>query len=198
VSEGTVPDAGRDGSVAGDDEIEFRIAVVTRDPRVRSSMVDALTALPGIRVLAWAESVDALAALGTRADFCVCDTAPAADEIARLLTRGCTTVVVGPDADPVTALEGARERRAGPQGGPRRPRLAPRQLEVLVAYVVTSDLLPTIARRLDMDSETFKTHLRRVRVKYAQAGRPAPTRRDLYVRAVEDGLVPAPEGKSWH
>jgi hypothetical protein len=43
-----------------------------------------------------------------------------------------------------------------------------------------------------MDRETLKTHLRRIRMKYAEVGRPAPTRRDLYVRAVEDGLVPPP------
>jgi DNA-binding CsgD family transcriptional regulator len=43
-----------------------------------------------------------------------------------------------------------------------------------------------------MDLETLKTHLRRIRVKYRAVGRPAPTRRDLYVRAVEDGLLPPP------
>jgi hypothetical protein len=48
------------------------------------------------------------------------------------------------------------------------------------------------ARSLGMDQETFKTHLRRIRVKYRAVGRPAPTRRDLYVRAVEDGPLPPP------
>jgi hypothetical protein len=43
-----------------------------------------------------------------------------------------------------------------------------------------------------MERETLKTHLRRVRAKYAEVGRPAPTRRDLYIRAVEDGLLPPP------
>jgi hypothetical protein len=43
-----------------------------------------------------------------------------------------------------------------------------------------------------MDEETLKTHLRRLRAKYRSAGRPAPTRRDLYVRAIEDGLLPPP------
>jgi hypothetical protein len=49
-----------------------------------------------------------------------------------------------------------------------------------------------------MDRETLKTHLRRIRAKYAEVGRPAPTRRDLYVRAVEDGLVPPPAEDSHH
>ena len=43
-----------------------------------------------------------------------------------------------------------------------------------------------------MTPETFRTHLRRIRVTYEKAGRPAPSRCDLYVRAVEDGLVPPP------
>jgi RNA polymerase sigma-70 factor (ECF subfamily) len=83
------------------------------------------------------------------------------------------------------------------------PALSPRQREVLVAYVGGSDLLPVVARALGMDRETLKTHLRRIRAKYADAGRPAPTRRDLYVRAVEDGLVPPPgetdtaDGSHW-
>jgi DNA-binding CsgD family transcriptional regulator len=63
---------------------------------------------------------------------------------------------------------------------------------VLIAYVSSGDLLPTIARRLGMDPETVKTHLRRVRAKYAEVGRPAPTRRDLYARAMEDGLLAPP------
>jgi len=32
-------------------------------------------------------------------------------------------------------------------------------------------------------------HIRRIRAKYAAAGRPAPTKVDLFKRAVEDGLV---------
>jgi DNA-binding CsgD family transcriptional regulator len=75
---------------------------------------------------------------------------------------------------------------------PHRPRLSPRQREVLVAYASGNELLPVVARRLGMDVETLKTHLRRLRAKYRSAGRPAPTRRDLYVRAVEDGLVSPP------
>ena len=75
---------------------------------------------------------------------------------------------------------------------PRRPKLSPRQGDVLVAYASCNDLLPVVARRLGMDEETLKTHLRRLRAKYRVVGRPAPTRRALYVRAVEDGLVPPP------
>jgi DNA-binding CsgD family transcriptional regulator len=74
----------------------------------------------------------------------------------------------------------------------RRPKLSPRQRDVLVAYASGNELMPAVARSLGVDEETLKTHLRRIRVKYRAVGRPAPTRRDLYVRAVEDGLLPPP------
>jgi DNA-binding CsgD family transcriptional regulator len=86
----------------------------------------------------------------------------------------------------LTGVEPASVALASP------PALSPRQRDVLVAYTSSNDLLPVVARRLGIDEETLKTHLRRLRVKYRNVGRSAPTRRDLYVRAVEDGLVPAP------
>jgi DNA-binding CsgD family transcriptional regulator len=73
-----------------------------------------------------------------------------------------------------------------------RPRLSPRQRDVLIAYAAGNELLDVVARRTGMNPETLKTHLRRIRAKYREVGRPAPTRRDLYVRAVEDGLLPPP------
>jgi DNA-binding CsgD family transcriptional regulator len=72
------------------------------------------------------------------------------------------------------------------------PAVSPRQRDVLAAYASGNDVLPVVARRRGMDEETLKTHLRRLRAKYRSAGRPAPTRRDLYVRAIEDGLLPPP------
>jgi len=74
----------------------------------------------------------------------------------------------------------------------RRPKLSPRQRDVLVAYAAGNALMPAVARSLGIDQESLKTHLRRIRDKYRAVGRPAPTRRDLYVRAVEDGLLPPP------
>lgn len=105
-------------------------------------------------------------------------------------------------ADSVQAsavLDGSAELALVLHDGPRvdevrRPRvlLSDRQVEVLVAYSATNDLLGVVARGLEMSRETLKTHLRRIRDKYAEAGRPAPTRRDLYVRAVEDGFLSPP------
>ena len=68
-----------------------------------------------------------------------------------------------------------------------RPDLSARQEDVLVRYTGSDAKLPTIARQLGMQPETLKTHLRRIKDKYASAGRPASTRLELYRRAVEDG-----------
>lgn len=39
---------------------------------------------------------------------------------------------------------------------------------------------------------TVEDYVRRIRAKYVRAGRPAPTKVDLYKRAVEDGFLPSP------
>jgi DNA-binding CsgD family transcriptional regulator len=91
------------------------------------------------------------------------------------------------------ALEAGEDLAVVPAGpSVRRPTLSARQRDVLVACAAGNELMPVVARSLGMDQETLKTHLRRIRAKYQAVGRPAPTRRDLYVRAVEDGLVPPP------
>jgi DNA-binding NarL/FixJ family response regulator len=168
----------------------LRIAVVAADPGRREPLVDLLDARPDLEVVAWADDLEGLLVLGTRADVCVCAEPPPAAPAERLTDRGCAVVPAGDDT--VAAVRQAASR--SPAG---RPVLAPRQREVLLAYVSGNELLPTLARRLGIDHETLKTHLRRIRAKYAAAGRPAPTRRDLYVRAVEDGLLPPPRGRHW-
>ena len=172
--------------------VSRRIAVVAADSALREAFRTAVADLPGADVVAWSEEVGHLFVLGTRMDVVVCAVPPDREDTGRLRERGTAVVVAGPGTDPAQALRAELER--GPAGVPgiRRPRLAPRQRDVLVAYVAGSDLLPTVARELGMDRETLKTHLRRIRIKYAGVGRPAPTRRDLYVRAVEDGLLPPP------
>jgi DNA-binding CsgD family transcriptional regulator len=169
-----------------------RVAVAAEDPSARQLLMTALRSSPTLDVVAWADSLAPLLVLGTRADVCLCAGPPPGDDAARLAGHGC--VVTVQDGDPVTTVLAAAARRTGtttPAEVPR-PQLSPRQREVLIAYVSSGDLLPTIARRLGMDPETVKTHLRRVRAKYAEVGRPAPTRRDLYARAMEDGLLRPP------
>jgi len=52
--------------------------------------------------------------------------------------------------------------------------------------------IKSVARRLGIGGETAKQYVRRVREKYAQANRAAPTKVDLYHRAVDDGQLPSP------
>jgi predicted transcriptional regulator len=40
---------------------------------------------------------------------------------------------------------------------------------------------------------TVRQYIQRARIKYANAGRPAPTRTQLLARAIQDGLVSAEE-----
>lgn len=49
-----------------------------------------------------------------------------------------------------------------------------------------------MARQLGVSRETVLDHVRHIRVKYSDAQRPAPTKVDLYRRAVEDGVLPPP------
>ncbi|HMD93798.1 MAG TPA: hypothetical protein VKG80_14265, partial [Trebonia sp.] len=46
------------------------------------------------------------------------------------------------------------------------------------------------ARKMAISEETAKQYLSRVRDKYGRAGRSAPTKIELYYRAVEDGHIP--------
>jgi DNA-binding CsgD family transcriptional regulator len=52
--------------------------------------------------------------------------------------------------------------------------------------------LKSVARKLAISEDTAKQYLGRVREKYANAGRAAPTKMELYYRAVEDGYLPPP------
>ena len=53
--------------------------------------------------------------------------------------------------------------------------------------------MKSVARKMAISEETVKQYLGRVREKYALAGRAAPTKLELYYRAVEDGhLLPPP------
>ncbi len=75
------------------------------------------------------------------------------------------------------------------------PSLAPREAEALRMYA--SGLpMKSVARRMGISPETVKDYLMRVRRRYDEVGRPATTKTELYVRAVEDGLVDPPASLS--
>lgn len=70
-----------------------------------------------------------------------------------------------------------------------RVHLSPREAEVLSLYAA-GETAERVATLLYISRDTVLDHIRKVRTKYAQAHRAAPTKVDLYRRAVEDGLIP--------
>jgi DNA-binding NarL/FixJ family response regulator len=73
--------------------------------------------------------------------------------------------------------------------------LGRREREILHLYA--SGLpLKLAAEQLGIGYSTAREYLDRIRVKYVQVGRPAPTKVDLLRRAVEDGILPGldPDG----
>ncbi|WP_130799069.1 response regulator transcription factor [Streptomyces otsuchiensis] len=82
------------------------------------------------------------------------------------------------------ALAGAfgSDTRAG------RPVLAPREVDVLLEWF-QCESKRMVAQSLGLSVHTVATYLDRVRIKYANAGRPAHTKALLVARALQDGLV---------
>jgi DNA-binding NarL/FixJ family response regulator len=73
---------------------------------------------------------------------------------------------------------------------PDRPQLSPQETRALRLYA-TGMPMKSVAKRMTISEETAKQYVGRVREKYARAGRAAPTKLDLYYRAVEDGHLPS-------
>ncbi|OLZ49716.1 response regulator transcription factor [Amycolatopsis keratiniphila] len=70
----------------------------------------------------------------------------------------------------------------------RRPALSARETEVLIEWF-QSESKDFVAHRLGISPNTVNSHLERIRVKYAQMGREAPTKAALVARAIQDGLI---------
>lgn len=66
--------------------------------------------------------------------------------------------------------------------------LSPREAEVLTLYA-SGETAEQVAGLLYISRETVLDHIKRIRMKYALVHREAPTKVDLYRRAIEDGLV---------
>jgi len=81
-----------------------------------------------------------------------------------------------------------RDWRPLPKGAqhPARPKLSTSEKEALALYA-SSYSMREVAGQMNVQYETAKTYLRRVREKYSRAGRPASTKADLIRRAAEDG-----------
>ncbi|WP_375405907.1 LuxR C-terminal-related transcriptional regulator [uncultured Amnibacterium sp.] len=79
------------------------------------------------------------------------------------------------------------------ESDPRLPdaALSPQEARVLQLFADGAKS-QTVADTLYITVGTLEDYVRRIRAKYARAGRPAPTKVDLYKRAIEDGLLPGP------
>lgn len=82
------------------------------------------------------------------------------------------------------ALSGA----FGTDDRPHRPRLSPRESQVLLEWF-HCESKDMVARRLHLTVHRVNSCLERVRIKYANVGREAPTKAALVARAIQDGLV---------
>ncbi|MGW2507846.1 DNA-binding response regulator [Streptomyces scopuliridis] len=69
-----------------------------------------------------------------------------------------------------------------------RPALTPREVEVLLEWF-QSESKAMVGESLGISVRTVNTYLERVRIKYANAGRPATTKANLVARAIQDGLT---------
>jgi DNA-binding NarL/FixJ family response regulator len=70
-----------------------------------------------------------------------------------------------------------------------RPALSHQETRALQLYA-TGLPMKSVAKKMAISEETVKQYLGRVRQKYTIAGRAAPTKLELYHRAVEDGHLP--------
>ena len=69
-----------------------------------------------------------------------------------------------------------------------RPNLPVREEQVLIAWFQTESK-DLVAEKLHIAPSTVRTHLQRVRAKYAAVGRPATTKASLVARAIQDGII---------
>ncbi|HWH25557.1 MAG TPA: response regulator transcription factor [Pseudolysinimonas sp.] len=69
-----------------------------------------------------------------------------------------------------------------------RPKLSPGEADALRLYA-TGYSTAEVAEQMNVQYETAKTYLRRVREKYAKANRPASKKAELIRRAAEDGFL---------
>ncbi|MEZ5190338.1 MAG: response regulator transcription factor [Schumannella sp.] len=94
--------------------------------------------------------------------------------------------VMGMEAD-TTVQRTWRPRPARPEPVVK-PHLSPGEEEALRLYSAGLSTVE-VAGRMDVQYETAKTYLRRVREKYAKVGRPAGRKAELIRRAAEDGYL---------
>ncbi|NRQ38755.1 response regulator transcription factor [Nonomuraea sp. NN258] len=72
--------------------------------------------------------------------------------------------------------------------GPHRPQLSDKERAALLFWFQSMSKA-SVAARMGIKERTVRQYIDRARVKYAAAGRPAPTKEKLLICAIQDGLV---------
>ncbi|MFD1720120.1 LuxR C-terminal-related transcriptional regulator [Amnibacterium endophyticum] len=90
---------------------------------------------------------------------------------------------------PVVTGEWAHAIETDPAVG--QARLSAQEARVLTRFA-DGARAQDVAEELHITVGTLEDYVRRIRAKYADVGRPATTKVDLFKRAVEDGLLPGP------
>ncbi|WP_238423505.1 LuxR C-terminal-related transcriptional regulator [Gordonia sp. 'Campus'] len=70
------------------------------------------------------------------------------------------------------------------------------QLQKVLALYASGETSARVGAALGVSAETVNEYLKRIRQKYADAGRPTRTKVDLFKRAVEDGWLPVPQRRA--
>lgn len=75
---------------------------------------------------------------------------------------------------------------------PDGPRLSEQERTALLLWFQSMSK-SAVAARMGIAESTVRQYIQRARIKYANAGRPAPTRTQLLAQAIQDGLIRADE-----
>jgi DNA-binding NarL/FixJ family response regulator len=105
--------------------------------------------------------------------------APASEIVDALVRAGSGETV--PTADWAAALDADAELADA--------KLSAREREILALYA-SGEKAQSVAYKTGLSRDTVANYISRIRVKYANVGRPAHTKVDLHRRAIEDGLMP--------
>ncbi|WP_054680751.1 LuxR C-terminal-related transcriptional regulator [Microbacterium sp. No. 7] len=196
----------------------IRVGIVDGSPVILMGLAALLGAQPDMHVAVAETTVDRVAEAGPPLDVVLLEADPGGGAalraaVRRLARRDARVVAVAarpgagwgrevraagavalvhkrdePSAIVHVVREAARAGRDRSRPPRRRAGLTGREAEVLALYAA-GRTAGEVAVLLYISRETVHDHIRRIRAKYAAAERAAPTKVDLFRRAVEDGLI---------
>jgi len=181
--------------VAAGDSVDIALTGAGRDAdvllldlnlhgRMAIDDVARLTAL-GKRVVVYSEHADdatVLAVMDRGAFAFLAKTEAREHCVATILAAAADRAYVPPQAAGTMAADDR----------PDRPALSEQERTALLLWFQSMSK-SAVAARMGIAESTVRQYIQRARIKYANAGRPAPTRTQLLARAIQDGLISAEE-----